>query len=276
MTKIITPFGLPVVSTTSLQAEIQWFRRFLEKYSLTPIPGSAFAQALDSAERTAILEQSLKERRVSGTTASELRRVAGVEFLIKAVFRVAKDGPPKWLLDDLKFFRKAQVPFDEPYKMYSKSNHVWEFICACIVSSFTAQLSRSEPDITSLFRGRKIGIACKVLSTDNPQKQIRRIVKGVEQIENADIEDGFVFVNISRLLDHRKYFDVEGGDVATYRDFKLVSTPQETISRDMSEILNRLVELGLARPLVQKGYPFGRARIKLRLVNFFAQTIVCV
>jgi len=64
------------------------------------------------------------------------------------------------------------------------------------------------PDVIFSYNGKRIGIACKAVHSSKLATNFDRILEGYQQIENAEVEDGFVFLNYKNLLVHEAVWPI--------------------------------------------------------------------
>lgn len=60
----------------------------------------------------------------------------------------------------------------------------------------------TNPDVLFTFRGKRWGLACKVLGGSSPLTLYERVEDGIRQIENSPAQSGFVVVNMRNQIDH--------------------------------------------------------------------------
>jgi hypothetical protein len=77
---------------------------------------------------------------------------------------------------------------------------VWELGLAAAVSTFAEAVALEEPDVALTFHGRRVGLAAKVLYSEQPAKLVRRVLEGARQIEMAPVNEGFVVLNLVQLF----------------------------------------------------------------------------
>jgi hypothetical protein len=65
------------------------------------------------------------------------------------------------------------------------------------------------PDIIFNYKERKWSIACKTPHSFEPKKIFENIEKGISQIENAEVDLGFVLINLKNIIDHDKLWPVK-------------------------------------------------------------------
>lgn len=205
-----------------------------------------------------------------------MRYLLGVSSLIKTIRRLySLPEPPEWLNKDLRLFVKGQVPFTMPYKRLAKTDFIWEFIVASRLASFCS-VYKQEPDIVCNMRSTKFSIACKMIWTKNKKQWLNTLSVASRQIEKAEGKRGYIAVDYSPIIDHKKYFRFTGtAEQPSYLDFKNKESPTYALDKDLRDIINEL-KASEIEDRIRYGYSGEYKREKCRAVIFFARTVLTI
>ncbi len=101
----------------------------------------------------------------------------------------------------------------------------WELLLASLVATFATNVRMAEPDVVCEFQGKRVGLAAKVFYGSNDGQLLDKIQEGARQIQNQNVDQGFVVVNMVEQFPHERLFNVirEAGIAEAKVIFELVS-----------------------------------------------------
>lgn len=116
----------------------------------------------------------------------------------------------KLLLEPSNFSQFSAVSVSASPKEKEINNKVFELLVGVVLFQICSNLrfdhpvsSRGgNPDVIGEYKGEKWGFACKVSHSEHPATFLERVREGIEQIERADVDRGFVVVNLKNLIPH--------------------------------------------------------------------------
>lgn len=195
------------LSAADIPKAIAWFRLFLKERGVIIPPKSALS---DSLEALADFGSKIMSGGATMTRKEiyELHRAAlPIDYLIRAVHKNAARLDKQF---DWSAFRGQDVSLTRDAERSRERDLVFELLTLSACASFTDDARRGEPDVLATFRGRRFGLACKNLYSKNESQNEKTLSIGAKQIEGADIDSGFVFINFANLIAHEEFFPESG------------------------------------------------------------------
>lgn len=184
-----------------------WLQRRLKDLAVRTDAASALVRALAELGR-------LQDAARNGApwSAEDVRRTymaaSGADFLTKALERGAWVGL-RGFDGHYPHIASGNPVLTAPTGESSKArNESWELLLASLLATFAIDVTPEEPDIRATFEGRRVGVAAKVLYSQNIDKQLERICEGARQLRNqAECDEGYVVVNAVELFPHERMFE---------------------------------------------------------------------
>ena len=248
----------------------RWLRAFLTQHQISIVSGSALHISLNSIQKLMEFYRGAAEL-PPAEAVTVVRQACASAYLIKALHR-AHPFLESTLERRLRIFRGSELSFFEAIPRSSHRDDAWELLTAAWAAPFVQNLLMQEPeDVSFDFGSRRWGLSCKVLYSDKVSSQIDALVKGAQQLEDANVDVGFVVANASNLLAHSRFCRSTNDGIWGYRhadDAKL------EIARQLDAIIARLNTNRLKQRLGKSRQ--GRPRTKARVFMLFAGTIAAV
>lgn len=193
------------------------FENLLRKYGMEIPPGSPLEEA-----SIAILEmvEIHKNKAIHDTKVDcreKWRQALFLADVARKALRVQDHADFKNLLSHLElllepsnFSQFSAIEASASPKEKETNNKVFELLVAVILFRILSNLRFDDPlkskggnpDAIGQYKAKKWGFACKVSHSENPLTFLDRVREGVEQIEKADVDHGFVIVNLKNLVPH--------------------------------------------------------------------------
>lgn len=216
---VLTSFG--VVGTA-----VDEFEQVLKGHGLSIRTGSGLEHAcLILKQLDTWRTELLAGAGVRGWAGSvrELREAIGILNLVQLVLRHSNHPAFPQLLPHLVLLNEGQpAQTSKSLVTDDASNKIFELrlALACLdvgrdfdVEDPNASAGGANPDVLcTMPDGRRWGLACKVLHSDNPLTLGDRFLDGVDQIERSPAELGIVVVSMKNLLPHDEVLPVTGHD----------------------------------------------------------------
>jgi hypothetical protein len=203
------------------------------------------------------------------------RRVLGLSFIIKSIYRVSALPEFDQITSKLAAFHGPDIILTEANPRTPEKDTVWELIIALLSRPFAEHVRFEEPDVRLTLNATNWGTACKVLYTDSRDNQIDRIVVGAKQLERSSASLGCVAVNVSNLIDHSKYFPRMPGTIDEFGSFRDFNMPLDLLRQDLGAVVLNLDKRSFITRLTQD-LNTGLDRMKTRAVIFLVQTVASV
>jgi len=127
----------------------------------------------------------------------------------------------KWNL-----FRGPDVLVAKSGKQRLERDLMWELFVAAVCTHAADDVKIGKPDVRCRIRDVAWGIECKVLNSPKPAKHVERVKEGVCQLQDSDIDRGFVAVNLTNVIDHHRFGE-------SIRTFGKNLFTQDEIMRDL-------------------------------------------
>lgn len=156
------------------------------------------------------------------------------------------------LVGHLRLLNHGEAAQNRPASQTDQAaNKIFELLIACLAMRCGVNIQleperssgkRRNPDVLATIRGRRWGIACKVLHSLNPESVIQNIDKGIDQIEASEAEVGFVVLNLKNVIDHTRYWTIlnldewEAGAEPVFSAFPDSMVPVEMLEVEVSNI----------------------------------------
>jgi len=159
-------------------------------------------------------------------------------------------------------FRGRDVLVAKAGKQSKDRDLVWELYVAAVAVGAADTVRMDEPDVRCRVRDVSWGIPCKMLNSRNPSKHVERVKEGVRQLQDSDMDRGFVAVNLTNVIDHRLLGEA-------LRAFGENALTQEQIMADIEAQAEALI-----RPFLDARFSaWLRPYNKTRALFFHANTI---
>jgi hypothetical protein len=94
----------------------------------------------------------------------------------------------------------------------------------------------NNPDVLVTMSGRRWGIACKVLHSENPESFLQNFEKGIDQIERSAADVGVVLFNLKNIIRHQDYWTITNVD-----EWRRGGQPRFSAFRDPQRPFNQLL-----------------------------------
>ena len=208
-----------MTSFSDFPEDLEWFENLLTKNGININSESHTARSI--RELRNIIDYytnksgSLEEDNI--LFRDKTRRAFGLLSQIWALKKCPSDRL-QLAIEKIKIYRSKEISLISSEENSQHRNFAWELVSFCCLSRFTEKTDFNEPDISALYGGVKFGFPCKVLYSENPEKQAATIIKGVKQLETSDCEFGLILVNVSNLLLHDNFFPLDpNGEFMSYK-----------------------------------------------------------
>ncbi|HKO90005.1 MAG TPA: hypothetical protein VJU61_02570 [Polyangiaceae bacterium] len=185
-----------------------WFEAKAQSFGLCMNPGSPLGtslQFLRELEQQAVTQGVMRFDSPEQGQSWCLQSV-GMDYLTKTLHR----GHARGLSAGQRYWQylKAGNPLltAPAGKRTDARDHSWELVLASVAASFASDVRLSEPDITCMFEGQRVGLAGKVLYTRSERRFLDAIQKGARQLEGSEAEVGFVVINLVEMFPHGRMF----------------------------------------------------------------------
>ena len=274
-----SPYGVPVRGFDTFGDDARWFRELLTSKGVEVMNLSEMDVALKAMTRISedvrnppsgppsVEAQAAHLLQTEhGRTALERMLLDGVEGanLVRTVRKALLASPTvfdqRWRL-----FRGSDVLMARNAKQSRERDLTWELFVAaiCVHAANDVRIAWTDsPDIRCRIRDVEWGIECKVLSSLNPTKQAERVKKGIRQLEESNIERGFVAVNLTSVVDHSRLGEsIRAFGSPLFSESDIVGDLQ----RQVKEIADRLIDARFQE--------WARRFHKTRALFFHANTI---
>ena len=196
--------------TSGIGASLSWTKHMLCMLGVRVHEQSGLAQSFAALERLMGTVRTQETVRYKSPQEAQQKYFLsnGADFLTKAL---------------QKGFESGLRGFDGHYNELASANPVttspdgassssrakaWELLLANLVSTIAKDVRPEEPDVVCTFEGRRTGLAAKMLYSRAATKQLERIREGARQLENSNVEEGYVAVNLVELFPHGKMFEL--------------------------------------------------------------------
>jgi hypothetical protein len=209
-----SPEASPVRGFDTFGDDSRWFRELLVSKGVTVMGGSAMEKALEAMTRVSGYVQhppsgpavaaNAARRLETDAGRNELKRllldaVAGAN-LVRMV-RKALSASSTVFDDQWHRFRGPDVLVGKEGKGRDR-DLTWELFIAAVSVCAANDVEIGHPDVRCRIRDISWGIECKVFTSLNPEKHVERVKKAVRQLEQSDVDRGFVAVNVTNVVDH--------------------------------------------------------------------------
>ena len=227
------------------------FRALLQTFGIDLEPGS-------SLERMSLSVADIVSRRNSPGSRDrmDIRTLFGDQAALTdlafQVLQVRDHSDFDQLLGHLRLLNHGEASQNRPAsQMDQAANKIFELLVACLAMRCGVNIEleperssgkKRNPDVLATIRGRRWGIACKVLHSLNPESVIQNIDKGIDQIEASEAEVGFVMLNLKNVIDHTRYWTIlnldewEAGAEPIFSAFPNSMIPVEMLETEVSGI----------------------------------------
>jgi hypothetical protein len=199
--------GIIEAGLDSIGASVSWLTAKLSEQGCTLHPESRLAQSLASLEqmrRLALSGESYSFK--SGVDAQRwYLSASGADFLSKALHRGALHGL-RGFDPMFKHLSGGDPVLTGPAIRSNKRDLSWELLLASLIATFSENVRAEEPDITCGFENQRLGVAAKVLYSDDPATHLDRVKEGAAQLERSVADSGFVVLNMVQLFPHERMF----------------------------------------------------------------------
>lgn len=247
-----------------IDSDVSWFRELLAEKGINVVAASVLDRDLTAAQTLAPILRG--EVRLTCTDAEFLERVRAAHAVIQIVVALRRTihvtDPslgPFW-----DSFKGTDVSLMRPSPNSKRRNTVWEIFVTAIAAAIAPDAAMAEPpDLTFSFRGELWGAACKVLYSPSTDKHVAEIVDGVKQIERSPAMHGLVAVNVTNLLDHRRYWQPDASTLSAVAD---------RFASDVGALAESLHRPDLFRRMTAD--KDGQPRNKTRALMLYAQAAV--
>lgn len=206
---------------------VRWFREYLAKLGIEPLPGSPLSRGFEAAARVGARTAPALE---GADPPQDLRDLfadfVGMAELAAAIQHVRAQPQARQLKDHLRLMvtEKPRVPAPEVTQtrradapaagatVDPSADKLFELIVACYAMRVgsdveidpvraTAAQQGKNPDVLATIDRRRWGFACKSLHSPAPAAMYEHLVKGINQIEQSDAEVGAVLFSLRTQLD---------------------------------------------------------------------------
>jgi hypothetical protein len=257
--------------------DAQWFRRLLTSKGVLVIGGSEMDRALKAMTRiTEVVEstpvedgaEKLEILLQDETGRANLERLildgVGGANLVRTV-RKALDADAAVFDGKWDLFRGPDVILARYLKRTAERDLTWElFIAAlCVHAANDVKIAQNDnPDIRCRIRDITWGVECKVFDSSKLEKQLERVKEGIRQLQDSDVDRGFVAVNLTSVIDRSRF----------RQSIRTFGTPLFTEADIMADLQRQVT--ALVRPFTEIGFHRWSARFqKTRALSFHASTI---
>ena len=196
------------------------FEDLLRTLTISPVPGGSLERMTLSIYD--ILYHTRPGHSIDGTDIRPLfADMAGQAELAHQLLEVRNHPNFGELVPHLHLLNQGEAAQSRPARHSdAASNKIFELLAACYAMRCGSNVrldhpeqSRGDnPDVLATIRGRRWGIACKVLHSLHPESVIQNIDKGLSQIDCSPAETGFVFLSLKNVLDRDKYWQLSNAD----------------------------------------------------------------
>ena len=199
-----------------IDADVAWFRELLNKKGIKIATASVLDRDLTAAQTLAPILRGEVELICTDEEFLERVRAAHAVLQLVVALRSTIDVTEPSLEPFWDSFKGTDVSLVRPSPNSKRRNTVWEIFVTAIAAAIAPDAAMTEPpDVTFSFRGEMWGAACKVLYSPSTDKHVAEIVDGVKQIERSPATHGLVAVNVTYLLDHRRYWQPSAASLSS-------------------------------------------------------------
>lgn len=186
----------------------QWLRDRLRSQNLSLSPGCELAKALALLDDMRVKARAGAIARYPSPEEAQAfhLKTSGADFLSKALERGYRAGLKGFESHLAGLCSSDPVLTSPTANSTTARNKSWELLLASLAATFATNVRAEEPDVVVEFNGRSVGLAAKVLYSSEPKKHLKRIVEGAAQIDAANVEEGFVVVNLVEQFPHGPMF----------------------------------------------------------------------
>lgn len=191
----------------SIGTSLEWFEAQLDQRGIFAHPDSGLGRGLSALrlwrEKS---HHGRPERMPIATAVQECLASYGTDYLTKCLHRGHSHGlrafDSHWPL-----LKAANPILTSPAgKSSIPRNKTWELMNASWAATFCTDVVASEPDTICTFAGKRIGLASKVLYGSRDDQFLDIIRKGARQIQQQDVDAGFVLLNMVEVFPHVQLF----------------------------------------------------------------------
>lgn len=185
---------------------------------------SAFKQRVLDVLRIHELQASGGRIAVDDDVRAFFRNLVGVHELANLILAREKHPDFPTLIPHLRLLGDASAIQNAPSsgadgatnKLFELLVSMFAMECASNTELDHPIASRgTNPDVLSTYRGRRWGIACKVLHGVHPEGFLEHLTKGIEQVERSEAAVGTVLFNLKNVLPHDDFWPLTPTEVDT-------------------------------------------------------------
>ena len=229
-------------------SDVRSLKELLGRLGYVPKDGSSLSTAeADIAEMMACHEgKAIRDPAVDHRPA--WRRAIGLADVARKILAV--EGHPNFKqlhpLFELLIGNDEICLFTKTERENANNNKLFELIVGASLMAFMEDCELEDPnsgkhsnnpDFIGRWRGKRWGIACKALHSDNPKAAIDRIEEGISQIKRSGVDAGLVVLNAKNLIPH------DGVWPATIKDgvwhYQAYANLEEVQNEFIAEFRNR-------------------------------------
>jgi len=257
----------------SLDMDALWFEALLQKYGIVVSASSPLSEHLSVMKKIPSWLRDEYHFPSNLDLSSLFNIVLGLNYQIKAIARALKTRSADAIIVRLKEIFYGPNVILSMYVPHNKDrDSAWELLVGCLVALIADNLTFGEPDIRCLFEGVNWGIECKYFYSNNRNKHVNNIVDGVKQIEASPAELGCIFINVSNLIAHYKYFHQMPKNQYKFWAFNDPGAPHKMLYTDVDGIINNLLKPYFVERII-RDRKTGLERNKTRSLLFLGQTV---
>ena len=197
--------------------DVRKLRKLLEDMGYSVKQTSSLGTAADDIEAMVGCFEGKAEHDVSVDHRPAWRRAIGLADIAKKVLAVKDHAdfqqlrPLLKLLvgqEEISLFTKTNKDNDVNNKLFELliGTSLMRFMTNCEVEDPDSGKASKNPDFIGQWRGKRWGVACKALHSDNPRTALNRIEDGISQIKKSGVDAGLVVLNGKNLIPHDEFW----------------------------------------------------------------------
>lgn len=162
-------------------------------------------------------------------------------------------------------FRGPDVLLVKGGKQRRERDLMWELYIAAVAVHAADDVRIGQPDVRCRVRDVSWGIECKVFNSQKTSKHVERVKEAVRQLENSDVDCGFIALNLTNVVD-------QGRMREGIRAFGKKLFSQDAVLLDLDSQVR-----AIAAPFVEKQFLLWMSPYsKTRAIFWHANTICLV